>query len=86
MAVLTTPLQLITSTPPVTRAFTGLTIAFSLLYLWLHWSGISTPYLTLIPGNSLFYPWTFVTSVFVETNIVEVRENLHQAWKTSSDI
>jgi hypothetical protein len=73
MAMLTTPLQLLASTPPVTRVFTGLTVAFSLLYFWLSWSGQSTPYLTIIPGSSLFYPWTLVTSVFVETNIVEVR-------------
>jgi hypothetical protein len=84
MAMLTTPLQLLASTPPVTRVFTGLTVAFSLLYFWLSWSGQSTPYLTIIPGSSLFYPWTLVTSVFVETNIVEVRVLYIQSSRSAS--
>ncbi|KAF8899003.1 eukaryotic integral membrane protein-domain-containing protein [Infundibulicybe gibba] len=35
-----------------------------------------TPFLTLIPGQSIFYPWTFVTSVFVETSIFELVASL----------
>ena len=76
MAVLSAaPLQLIVSIPPVTRAFTALTIVFSLLYFWLWWtsgSDFSVPWLVLEPGSSIFYPWTFVTSAFVETTVIEV--------------
>ncbi|KAF4604951.1 hypothetical protein EYR40_003734 [Pleurotus pulmonarius] len=72
MAILSSPLQVITSTPPVTRGFTAATVAFSALYAWLQWHGAGpTPYLTLLPGSSLFYPWTLFTSAFVETNIFE---------------
>lgn len=73
MAVLSSPILLIQSIPPVTRVFAAATILSSGLYAWLKWNGVeSTPYLTLIPGSSLFYPWTLVTSVFVETTIFEV--------------
>ncbi|KAI0347786.1 eukaryotic integral membrane protein [Trametopsis cervina] len=76
MAVLSTaPLQLLASIPPVTRAFTALTVVSSLLYYWLWWtsdSDFSVPWLVLVPGSSLFYPWTFVTSAFVETTVVEL--------------
>ena len=27
---------------------------------------------TLVPGTSIFYPWTLLTSGFVETNIIQV--------------
>ena len=77
MAVLSSaPLQFIASIPPVTRAFTAATVVGSLVYYWLWWTreaDFSVPYLVLVPGTSLFYPWTFVTSAFVETTIFEVR-------------
>jgi hypothetical protein len=76
MALLSTPLQYITSTPPVTRAFTVSTIVFTLFYYWIRWTGRTAPYLTLIPGSSLFYPWTFISSVFVETEILEVSTDI----------
>jgi hypothetical protein len=69
------PIQLIASIPPVTRFFTAATVSLSLVYLYLQWKNEATypiPYLTLVPGSSLFYPWTFFTSVFVETTIYEV--------------
>lgn len=69
------PIQLLASIPPVTRTFTAATVSLSLLYLYLQWRmgpEYPTPYLTLVPGSSLFYPWTFFTSVFVETTIIEV--------------
>ena len=69
------PIQLIASVPPLTRFFTVATVSFSLFYLYLQWKSDATyplPYLTLVPGTSLFYPWTFFTSVFVETTIYEV--------------
>ena len=70
------PTQLIASIPPVTRLFALTTLLFSLLYLYLQWTAEARhpmPYLTLVPGSSLFYPWTLFTSVFVETTIYEVR-------------
>lgn len=76
MAVLSSaPLQFVTSIPPVTRAFTAATVIASLVYYWLWWTSdkdFSVPYLVLVPGSSLFYPWTFVTSAFVETSVFEV--------------
>ena len=69
------PIQLIASVPPLTRFFTVATASLSLFYLYLQWKSDATyplPYLTLVPGTSLFYPWTFFTSVFVETTIYEV--------------
>ncbi|KAJ6503352.1 eukaryotic integral membrane protein [Mycena vitilis] len=73
MAVLPSPLLFLASIPPVTRGFTTATIVASLFYAWLRWNGTTdTPYLTVVPGSSLFYPWTFVTSVLVETSIFEL--------------
>ncbi|KAH8099341.1 eukaryotic integral membrane protein [Cristinia sonorae] len=76
MAVLSTaPLQFIASIPPVTRGFTAATVAFSLLHYALWWTSgdnFSVPYLVLVPGSSVFYPWTFLTSAFVETTILEL--------------
>lgn len=77
MAVLSTsPLQFVASIPLVTRVFTAATVLASLLFYWLWWTGdenFSAPYLVLVPGSSLFYPWTFVTSALVETGVLEVR-------------
>jgi len=73
MAVLPSPVTFIASIPPVTRGFTAATVVVSLFYAWLSWNGTTdTPYLTVVPGSSLFYPWTFVTSVLVETSIFEL--------------
>ncbi|KAL4063658.1 eukaryotic integral membrane protein-domain-containing protein [Scleroderma yunnanense] len=74
MAILSTPLQYLTSIPPVTRGFSLATIAASSLYLWIRWTSdtIYTPYLTLVPGASLFYPWTFVSSALVEVTVIEL--------------
>ena len=73
MAVLGSPVQIWQSTPVVTRAFTAATLGCSLLYFWLTWQlGIRTPWLTLIPGESYFFPWVLLTSCLVETTIIEV--------------
>ncbi|KAH8119830.1 DUF1751-domain-containing protein [Phellopilus nigrolimitatus] len=75
MAILSSPLQLITSTPVTTRSFTAATVAFSFLYYLLRWNDTrpySTPYLTLVPGQSIFYPWTLVTAGLVEVTIIEL--------------
>ncbi|KAI0361426.1 eukaryotic integral membrane protein [Trametes cingulata] len=76
MAVLSSaPLQFVASIPLATRVITAATIVFSLLYYFLRWSGYeaaSMPWLVLIPGSSIFYPWTFLTSAFVESTIIEL--------------
>lgn len=72
------PIQLLASIPPVTRTFAAATVSLSLFYLYLQWRigpEYTAPYLTLVPGSSLFYPWTFFTSVFVETTILEVGQH-----------
>ncbi|TRM66103.1 eukaryotic integral membrane protein [Schizophyllum amplum] len=72
MVLLSSPAAVIQSIPPVTRAFTAATVLSSAFYAWLRWSGVeSTPYLTLVPGASIFYPWTFVTSALIETSVLE---------------
>lgn len=75
MAVLSSPIQLIQSIPPVTRAFTFATILFSGFYAWLRYQGLDSTYahwFLLIPGTSFFSPWTFLTSALVELSIFEV--------------
>ncbi|KAF8640642.1 hypothetical protein AX17_000299 [Amanita inopinata Kibby_2008] len=75
MAVLSSPLSLVQSIPPVTRAFTAATVLSSTAYGWLWWSGMSqdaASYLVMVPGSTLFHPWTFVTSALVETSIMEL--------------
>ncbi|KAI0778363.1 DUF1751-domain-containing protein [Trametes elegans] len=76
MAVLSSaPLQFVASIPPATRVITAATVVLSLLYYFLRWSGTepaAMPWLVLIPGSSIFYPWTFSTSAFVESTIIEL--------------
>ncbi|KAJ7631144.1 putative PDUPA2 [Roridomyces roridus] len=77
MAVLASPILFLSSIPPVTRYFTAATVVSSLFYAWLRYNGAdSTPYLNVVPGSSIFYPWTFVTSVLVETSIFELVASL----------
>ncbi|KAF8167633.1 eukaryotic integral membrane protein-domain-containing protein [Crassisporium funariophilum] len=74
MAVLSSPLVLIQSIPPVTRAFTAATIVSSALYAYLCWKGLAleaAQYMTVVPGSALYAPWTLFTSAFVETSIFE---------------
>ncbi|PCH33974.1 DUF1751-domain-containing protein [Wolfiporia cocos MD-104 SS10] len=76
MAVLSfSPAQLVATIPLATRIYTAATVGFSLLYYVLYWTGgdnFAAPYLVLIPGSSIFYPWTFLTSALVETTIIEL--------------
>lgn len=77
MAVLSSPVVLIQSIPPVTRIFTAATIISSGVYGWLYWKGLrpeANQYMTVVPGYALFHPWTLVTSVLVETTIFEVSQ------------
>ena len=79
MTILSSPVQYVVSTPPVTRAFTAATVVLSLLYYWVSWSSgdsYAAPYLTLVPGTSLFYPWSFLTAGLVETSVIEVCDPL----------
>ncbi|KAG6814109.1 hypothetical protein H0H92_002104 [Tricholoma furcatifolium] len=74
MAVLSSPLVLLQSIPPVTRAFTAATILSSGAYAWLRWKGMgleAADWMLVVPGSALFHPWTLVTSMFVETTIIE---------------
>lgn len=75
MAILSSPLQVVLSVPPVTRAFTGATVLSSALYAYLCWRGLRTEalqYMTMLPGYAVYAPWTVFTSAFVETSIMEV--------------
>jgi membrane associated rhomboid family serine protease len=62
--------------PPVTRALLSSIVALSLLYGVARWrrygNSVMTapiPYLALVPGEFLFYPWTLVSATFVERNL-----------------
>ncbi|QRV97519.1 integral membrane family protein [Ceratobasidium sp. AG-Ba] len=86
MALLTSPLTIIQQTPPTTKIFTACTVVFSLGYIMgsyyappsterslTNWAGPDHfPYLVVLPGSVLWYPWTLLTSVFVETRILEL--------------
>ena len=79
MALLGTPLQTLASIPPATRALALLLVVLSSAYQYLRYVDPSQnpasafPYLVLVPGSSLWYPWTIITSSFVEVTIIEVR-------------
>ncbi|KAH7155227.1 eukaryotic integral membrane protein-domain-containing protein [Dactylonectria estremocensis] len=61
--------------PPVTRILLIGLLAQSLLSAairyrqWTENTKIVIPYLTLVPQLSIIYPWTFLTTTFVESNI-----------------
>lgn len=61
--------------PPVTRILLLVLLLQSVLSAairyrqWSANSEIVIPYLTLIPQLSLVYPWTFVTTTLVESNV-----------------
>lgn len=74
--------------PPVTRALILLTCSFSFVCAAARWNISSTvedaaaappdrsiPYLTLVPSKSFYYPWTVITSTFVEQNILNLLIN-----------
>ncbi|BDD55611.1 hypothetical protein MPDQ_006906 [Monascus purpureus] len=90
--------------PPATRIFLFSLLGLSLLYNIGRWRQIGAPgvtphpnpivpYLTLVPSQFLFYPWTFLTATFVEQNIFTVLLNsatllyggkyLERAWGSS---
>ncbi|KZT43744.1 DUF1751-domain-containing protein [Sistotremastrum suecicum HHB10207 ss-3] len=78
MAVLSSPLQFISSTPTATKLYTALLLLLSSLYFFLHWRQSTgplptpLPYLTVIPGLSFWFPWTFLSAGFVEISIIEL--------------
>ncbi|RMZ75390.1 hypothetical protein DV737_g5313, partial [Chaetothyriales sp. CBS 132003] len=74
--------------PPVTRALLGLTVAISFIYNVARYShppagnDVFTgstrplvPYLALVPAYVIYYPWTLITTVFVEQNILTLVVN-----------
>ncbi|KFZ17027.1 hypothetical protein V502_04794 [Pseudogymnoascus sp. VKM F-4520 (FW-2644)] len=62
--------------PPITRALLLLLLFQSLLSAAIYFQRPTTdlviPYLALIPSMSLIYPWTFLTSTFVESNVLSL--------------
>ena len=74
--------------PPATRALTAGLVALSTLFFFLRLSlaprdlksilgatgdnSLAFPWLVLVPGSVLWYPWTLITAAFVETNFIEV--------------
>ncbi|KAH7107056.1 DUF1751-domain-containing protein [Auriculariales sp. MPI-PUGE-AT-0066] len=69
MAILSTPLQYLTSIPLGTRVLAGLLVVFPVLHAYLERNLYTpAPILTLQPGVILYQPWTFLTAIFVETN------------------
>ncbi|KAG8999769.1 hypothetical protein FRB94_005943 [Tulasnella sp. JGI-2019a] len=84
MALLSTPLQAFQTTPPATRAISVLILVLSLTYQCLEYRATyastpaitppvtAFPYLVLVPGSWLWFPWTLVTSAFVEINVIEL--------------
>jgi membrane associated rhomboid family serine protease len=61
--------------PPITRIVLITLVAQSLLSAairyreWTERSDVVVPYLTLVPQLSLIYPWTFLTTALVESNV-----------------
>lgn len=61
--------------PPVTRVVLIVLVVQSLLNAairyrqWTSGSNIVIPYLTFVPQLSLIYPWTLLTTTFVESNV-----------------
>lgn len=73
--MLSSPIGLIQSVPPITRAFTATTIIASGVYAYMSWKGLgleAAQYMTMAPGWVIYSPWSIFTSVFVETTIFEV--------------
>ncbi|KAL4875790.1 eukaryotic integral membrane protein-domain-containing protein [Aspergillus karnatakaensis] len=73
--------------PPATRVCLISLITLSFLYNIARWRQLditpgtptvspAVPYLTLVPSNFIFYPWTLLTATFVEQNIFTVLLNL----------
>ncbi|KAL4868574.1 hypothetical protein BDV12DRAFT_169340 [Aspergillus spectabilis] len=73
--------------PPATRVCLISLITLSFLYNIARWRQLditpgsptvspTVPYLTLVPSNFIFYPWTLLTATFVEQNIFTVLLNL----------
>ncbi|CAG8686303.1 9885_t:CDS:2, partial [Acaulospora colombiana] len=73
-ALLSSPLQIVTNTPPATKAFVGLLLGFSIAHGYLQFTSehpqIAVPYLTVVPGRSFLYPWTLLTAGFVESHFL----------------
>ncbi|KAH1464174.1 hypothetical protein KXX13_004358 [Aspergillus fumigatus] len=72
--------------PPATRTCLVSLVTLSLLYNIARWRQIDTrgktptttpivPYLTVVPSQFFFYPWTLLTATFVEQNIFTVLLN-----------
>ncbi|KAH7040144.1 eukaryotic integral membrane protein-domain-containing protein [Microdochium trichocladiopsis] len=62
--------------PPVTRILLGALLLQSVFNAAIRYrqrtssASVVVPWLTLVPAHSLIYPWTFVTTTLVESNIL----------------
>jgi len=73
--------------PPITRAALILLVVQSLLSAIVRYRGwtsssdiLVVPYLTLVPSMSLIYPWTLLTSSFVESNVFALAISALTLW------
>jgi len=83
MALLSTPLQTFQSTPPATKAIGLIILLSSLIFQYLYYvqaqaspvglvdTAATFPYIVMVPGSWMWYPWTIITSSFVETRVLE---------------
>ena len=70
--------------PPLTRILLATLLSLTFLYNLARWRYISTatgteqrskvrvPFLALVPASSLLNPWTFLTTTFVEQNVINL--------------
>lgn len=83
--------------PPATRALLVFTCFFTFAYGVARWNtqtsaDLDIAYLTLVPSKFLWYPWTLLSSTFVEQNVLNICINttaiffsgryLERAWGT----
>jgi len=69
--VLSSPLQYLTSIPPVTRGISILLIVLPTAYSWLQLHDYDvTPYFTVVPGSIIWYPWTLISAAFIEETVL----------------
>lgn len=65
-------MQLRINIPPLTRILLGLLIAISITHQVTRYIFHTLPLelLALVPQQSVFYPWVYITATFAEQNIV----------------
>jgi len=76
--MLASPLLYVAQTGIVTKCYAATILVLSLFHAYLRFTTPepSTPYLTLVPGRSIWYPWTFLTAGLLETSFLELTLSL----------